>query len=71
MPESSKPLYQRGPEAFQRLLAGDDEGAREQLRLLTRSELGLVTVAAKRLAVTAVNVVCDTWPNAEDSPGMG
>jgi hypothetical protein len=60
----SSPLCQRGPEALARLLAGDLAASEAQLRLLTRTELGLLSTTAQRLSVLANRIVRDVWPHA-------
>ncbi len=62
--DRSAPLCQRGPEALQHVLAGDRDAAREQLMLLTRTELRELAAAAGWLGEQALGVVMEFWPNA-------
>lgn len=57
------PLLNRGPEALQKLLEGRPALAREQLRLLTRTELGLLEVTARLLTEFIRNTYEETWPS--------
>jgi hypothetical protein len=64
MADRSPPIANRGPEALQLLLLGDRDGAEQQLRLLTRSELQRLVKTAQVLAVMCQRVVRDTWPGS-------
>jgi hypothetical protein len=61
--DRSAPLFHRGPEALQHVLAGDREAAHEQLLLLTRTELRELAAAAGWLSEQALGVVTQYWPN--------
>jgi hypothetical protein len=67
----SHPLVNRGAEALEALLAGDDEHATEQLRLLTRSELLDLAAACGLLGSLACAVVKETWLSRQGGEGRG
>lgn len=64
MVDRPPPLHNRGPQALQELLAGDPGKAEAQLRLLTRTELRLLSAAAHQLGDQASQIVRTVWPNA-------
>lgn len=62
MADLSIPLVNRGAEALAALLNYDEPRARENVRLLTFSELTYLTIAARELSALAKAVRDETWP---------
>jgi hypothetical protein len=67
-PSPSTPLVNRGAEALEAVLSGDETHAEEQVQLLTRSELLQLATAADRLAALARAAVHATWPGYQERP---
>lgn len=62
MADLSIPLVNRGAEALEALLNYDRVRARENVRLLTFSELLYLASAARELSTLATAVREETWP---------
>jgi hypothetical protein len=56
------PLVHRGAQALEALLNYDEARARENVLLLTFSELTYLAVAARELSALATAVRTETWP---------
>ncbi len=65
----SAPLANRGPEALQHLLVDRPGLVAAQLRLLTRTELAHLAVAAERLGRMASAVLEECWPDRTAEAG--